>query len=100
MNIRAFGADRFRTKLRLLSDGDLWLLFRHHREACSTEFWEEVENRKAAAMLSQSSPFWHMNTALAERRERHWLAKSNVIQLTPEEWEARKRRSMFRVISA
>jgi hypothetical protein len=100
MNIRGFGADRLRVKLRIMSDGDLWSLFLHHREACSREFWEEVENRKAAGILSEGSPFWGVSTNSAQRESRRWVAKSNVIEPTPDEWEARKRRNMFRVISA
>jgi hypothetical protein len=100
MNFRGFGADRHRLKLRLMGDGDLWSLFLHHREECSDEFWQEVENRKAAGILSQGSPFWHLNTALEQRHARRRLAKSSVVELTLEEWEARKRRKMFRVISA
>jgi hypothetical protein len=83
-----------------MSDGDLSLLFVHQREKCSAEFWEEVENRKAAGILPETSPFWRVNTNSAQRESRRCLAKSNVIELTPDEWEARKRRKMFRLISA
>ena len=58
MNIRRLGTDRLRLKLRIMSDEDLWWLFLHHREECSREFWEELENRKAAATLSEDNPFW------------------------------------------
>ena len=47
MEIIGLGTDRLRLKLRVMSDQDLWTLFVHHREECSGEFWEEVENRKA-----------------------------------------------------
>jgi hypothetical protein len=48
MSIRELGTDRLRLKLRIMCDEDLWWLFLHHRDECSREFWEEVENRKAA----------------------------------------------------
>ena len=83
-----------------MTDEDLWCLFVHNREHCSHEFWQEVGNRKAAGILSETSRFWGMNTALAQRERRRWPAKSNLIELTPEEWQARKRRKMFRVIPA
>ena len=82
-----------------MSDGDLWWLFLNHREQCSPEFWKELENRKAAGTLSQDSPFWSMGNA---RRYLHLQGSgnnSNLIELTREEWEARRRRKMFRVIS-
>jgi len=90
----------FPVKPRMMTDEELWSLFRQNRGNCTYEFWEEVENRKAAAILTECSPFWPMNTSLAQRQAARWPAKSNVVQLTPEEWEARKRRNMFRVISA
>ncbi len=74
MKIIGRGTDRLRLKLRIMSDDDLWWVFLNHREECSHEFWEELETRKAA--------------------------DSNLIKLTPEEWEARRRRKMFRVNSA
>jgi hypothetical protein len=79
-----------------MTDEDLWRLFVQNRERCSREFWVEVENRKAAEILSETNPFW----GTAWREIRRWSARSNVVQLTPEEWEARKRRKMFRLISA
>ena len=100
MNTRWLGTDRLRLKLRIMSDEDLWWLFLHHREECSNEFWEEVENRKAAGILSKGSPFWTIST-LARYAQRQGPAdKSNLIELTREEWEARRRRKMFRLISA
>jgi hypothetical protein len=99
MHFRGFGADRHRLKLRLMGDGDLWSLFLHHREECSDEFWQEVENRKAAGILSQGSPFWTMQN-IGRLLHARGSDKSNLIELTREEWEARKRRKMFRVISA
>lgn len=63
---------------------------------CSTRFWKEVENRKAAGILSQSSLFCDT----AQRESRVCLPTDNVIELTPEKWEARKRRKKFRLISA
>jgi hypothetical protein len=99
MNIRGLGTDRLSLKLRMMSDEDLWWLFLHHREECSREFWEELENRKAADTLSKDSPFWTMGAA-RYRPPRSSGDNSNLIKLTPEEWEARRRRKMFRLHSA
>jgi len=83
-----------------MSDEDLWWLFLHHREECSNDFWGEVENRKAAGTLSKGSPFWTIRN-LARYLQRQGPAdNSNLIELTREEWEARRRRKMFRLISA
>jgi len=100
MKIRGFGADRLRLKLRIMSNGDLWSLFLHHREECSREFWEEVENRKAAGTLSKNSPFWTMRNMGRHFHTGSCRENSNLIELTREEWEAHRRRKMFRVISA
>jgi len=100
MNIRGLGTDRLRLKLRILSDEDLWWLFLHHREKCSREFWEELESRKAAGALSGSSPFWSINNIARYLHTRGPAYNSNLIEPTREDWEARKRRKMFRVISA
>ena len=100
MNIIGLGTDRSRRKLRTMSDDDLWWLFLNHREECSREFWEELENRKAAGILSKDSPFWAMGELARYRHPRGSGGDSNLIKLTREEWEARKRRKMFRVISA
>jgi hypothetical protein len=95
------GAHRFRLKLRLMRDGDLWWLFLHHREECSREFWEEVENRKAAGILSKDSPLWTMGNVGRYLHTRGSSGdNSNLVELTREEWEARRRRKMFRIISA
>jgi len=99
MNIRGLGTDRLSLNLRMMSDEDLWWLFLHHREECSREFWEELENRKAAGILSKDSPFWTMGAA-RYRHPRSSGDNSNLIKLTSEEWEARRRRKMFRLISA
>ena len=99
MHFRGFGADRHRLKLRLMGDGDLWSLFLHHREECSDEFWQEVENRKAAGILCEGSPFWTMQK-IGRLLHTRGSDKSNLIELAPDEWEARKRRKMFRLISA
>ena len=96
MKIIGRGIDRLRLKLRIMSDDDLWWVFLNHREECSREFWEELGNRKAAGILSEDSPFWVMH----DRHLRSSGGDSNLIKLTPEEWEARRRRKMFRVISA
>lgn len=98
MNI--FRTDRLRLKLRVMNDEDLWWLFLHHREECSREFWEELESRKAAGTLSGGSPFWTMNNIAIYIDTPGPAYHSNLIELTREEWEARRRRKMFRVISA
>jgi hypothetical protein len=100
MNIRGLGTDRLRLKLRITSDADLWWLFLHHREECSQEFWEELEARKAAGTLSTDSPFWTISNLARDRHTRGTSDSSNLIELTREEWEARRRRKMFRLISA
>jgi hypothetical protein len=98
MNI--FRTERLRMKLRILSDNELWWLFVHHREECSREFWEEVENRKSAGILCEGSPFWAMGNVERYSRTRGAANSSNLIELTREEWEARRRRKLFRLISA
>jgi hypothetical protein len=100
MNIGRLGTERLRSKLRIMSDEDLWRLFRHHREECSREFWEELETRKAAGILSKDSPFWAMRNVVRQFPPPGLGDNSNLIKLTREEWEARRRRKMFRVISA
>ena len=100
MKIIGRGTDRLRLKLRIMSDDDLWWLFLNHREECSHEFWEELETRKAAGTLSKDSPFWTMDALARYRHPRGSGGDSNLIKLTREEWEARRRRKMFRVISA
>ena len=91
MNIRGLGIERLGLKLRIMSDEDLWWLFLHHREECRREFWEELKNRKVAGTLSKDSPFRtmrnlkiHFHTGTSD--------SSNLIELTREEWEARRRR--------
>jgi hypothetical protein len=100
MNIIGLGIERLRLKLRVMSDADLWWVFVHHREECSHEFWKELETRKAAGILSKDSPFWAMGELARYRHPRSSGSNSNLIKLTPEEWEARRRREMFRVNSA
>jgi len=100
MNIIGLGTDRLRRKLRIMSDDDLWWVFLNHREECSQEFWEELENRKAAGILSKDSPFWAIGALARYGHPRSSGDNSNLIELTPEEWEARRRRKMFRVNSA
>ena len=94
------GTDCLRLKLRIMCDGDLWGLFVHPREECSQEFWEEVENRKAAGTLSKGNPFWTMGKIGIYFHTPSSRDNSNLIELTREQWEARKRRKMFRLISA
>jgi hypothetical protein len=100
MNINGLGTDRLRLKLRIMSDDDLWWVFLNHREECSQEFWEELENRKAGGILSKDSPFWAMSKLERYPHQRSFGGNSNLIKLTAEEWEARKRRKMFCVHSA
>ena len=100
MKITGLGTDRLRLKLRITSDADLWWLFLHHREECSQEFWEELETRKSAGTLSKDSPFWTMGPLTRYPHPRGSSDSSNLIELTREEWEARRRRKMFRLISA
>ena len=100
MKIIGLGTYRLRLKLRIMSAEDLWWLFLNHREECSQEFWEELETRKAAGTLSKGSPFWAMSKLARYRHTRGSCGDSNLIELTREEWEARRRRKMFRLISA
>jgi hypothetical protein len=100
MKIRGLETHRLRLKLRIMSDEDLWWLFLHYRKECSREFWEEVENRKAAGILSNDSPFWTVSNLGRYLQPQAAVKNSNLIELTREEWEARRRRTMFRVISA
>jgi len=100
MNITGLGTDRLRLKLRSMNDDDLWWLFLNHREECSREFWEEVENRKAAGTLSEGTPFWTVRNIGRHFHIRGTSDSSNLIQLSREEWEARRRRKMFRLVTA
>ena len=95
MNIIGLGTRRLNVKLRITTDEDLWWIFLNHPEECSHEFWEELENRKAAGTLSKDSAFWTMGKVTRGTSD-----GSNLIELTREEWEARRRRKMFRLISA
>ena len=99
MNITGLGTDRLRLKLRIMGDEDLWWVFLNHREECSHELWEELENRKEAGILSKDSPFWAMGALARYRHSQGTSDSSNLIEFTREEWEARRRRKMFRVIS-
>ena len=92
MKIIGRGTDRLRWKLRIMSDDDLWWLLLNHREECSHEFWKEVETRKAAGILSKDSPFWAMDELATYRHPQCSGSNSNLINLTPEEWEARRPR--------
>ena len=96
MNMK--GLELFPVTLRTMTDQDLWRFFVQHRDLCSCEFWEEVANRKAAGILFHDSPFWSMGNV--GRSLARGSGKSNLIELTREEWEARRRRKKFRVISA
>ena len=100
MNVKGSGACRLRLKLRVMRDEDLWWLFLNHRAECKREFWEEVATRKAAGTLSKGSPFWVLGDIARDFRMRSSGHHSNLIELTREEWEARRRRGMFRLVSA
>jgi hypothetical protein len=88
MNITGLGTDRLRLKLRIMSDSDLWWLFLQHRQECSHEFWEEVENRKAAGTLSKNSPFWTISNLARYLQQQGPADNSNLIKLSRQEWEA------------
>jgi hypothetical protein len=49
--------------------------------------------------LSKDSPFWAVSNR-ARYVQPSPADNSNLVELTREEWEARRRRKMFRVISA
>ena len=83
-----------------MSDENMWWLFLNHRAGCSHEFWEEVQNRKAAGTLAKDSPFWTVSNLGRYLQRQAAVKNSNLIELTREEWEARRRQKMFRVISA
>jgi hypothetical protein len=100
MNITGLGADRLRLTLRIMSDGDLLWLFLDHREECLQEFWEEVHTRKAAGTLSRNGSLWALDELARYRPPRNSDDNSNLIELTREEWEAHRRRKMFRLRSA
>ena len=53
---------------------------------------------KAAGILSTDSPFWTVSNRA--RYLQQSPDNSNLVELTREEWEARRRRKMFRLISA
>jgi hypothetical protein len=100
MNITRNATDRLRLTLRIMSDDELWGLLLDHPHRCLQEFWGEVLSRKAAGTLSKNSPFWTMGNVGRYSETRGSDDNSNLIELTREEWEARKRRGMFRVLSA
>jgi hypothetical protein len=100
MNATELGADRLRLKLRIMSDDELWGLLLDHPHQCLQEFWAEVLTRKAAGTLSKNSPFWTMGNVGRYSETRGSDDNSNLIELTREEWEAHRRRKMFRVLSA
>jgi hypothetical protein len=100
MNATELGADRLRLTLRIMSDDELWGLLLDHPHRCLQEFWGEVLSRKAAGTLSKNSPFWAIDELARYRQPRGSGENSNLIELTREEWEAHRRRKMFRVLSA
>ena len=100
MNITRNATDRLRLTLRIMSDDELWGLLLDHPQQCVQEFWGEVLSRKAAGTLSKNSPFWTMGNVGRYFQTRDSGGNSNLIELTREEWEAHRRRKMFRVMSA
>ncbi len=100
MNITRLASDRLRLTLRIMSDDELWGLLLDHPHQCLQEFWGEVLSRKAAGTLSKNSPFWTIGDAGRRFQARGSDDNSNLIELTREEWEAHRRRKMFRVLSA
>ena len=101
MNVTRNAADRLRLTLSIMSDDDLWWwLLLDHPLQCLQELWEEVHTRKAAGTLSRNSPFWAIDELAKYRQLRSSGGNSNLIELTREEWEAHRRRRMFRVLSA
>jgi len=100
MNTTEQGTDRLRLTLRIMSDDDLWWFFLDHPRRCKEEFWAEVGTRRSAGTLSQASPFWSIYEVNQRPDSRPVPAVPNVIELTREEWEAHRRRRMFRVLSA
>ncbi len=100
MNITGPATYRLHLKLRIMSDDDLWWFFIDHQEECQQEFWAEVETRKAAGILSKGSPFWRAGELARDRQPPGTGSHSNLIKLTREEWEARRRRKKFQLISA
>jgi hypothetical protein len=100
MDITRNATDRLRLTLRIMSDDELWGLLLDHPHRCLQEFWGEVLTRKAAGRLSKNSPFWTIGDLSTRRQFRPSGGQSNMIELTREEWEARRRRKMFRVMSA
>ena len=101
MNVVKPGAERHRLRLRVLSNEELWWFLLGHPQQCLQDFWKEVEARKVAGILSNDSSFWTMSDLPPYRKpQSSGGGHSNLIALTREEWEAHKRRKMFRVISA
>jgi|SRR5271170_3360327 len=98
MNFTGLPTSRLNLKLRSLSEDDLWWVFVYHRQECGHEFWREIENRKAAGILDNASPFWIVGESTGHAHKLGF-GESKLIELTREEWEARKRRKMFRLIS-
>jgi hypothetical protein len=80
--------------LRIRSDEDLFWIFVYHRSECGPDFWQEIENRKAAGILSKASPFWNLGKFDHDPKADESCA-SNLIETTREEWDARKRRKIF-----
>ncbi|MGA2646967.1 MAG: hypothetical protein ABSF15_19825 [Candidatus Sulfotelmatobacter sp.] len=101
MNVVKPGAERHRLRLRVLSNEELWWFLLDHPQQCLQDFWKEVEARKVAGILSNDSPLWTMSDLAPYGQPQHSVGgQANLIELTREEWEAHKRRKMFRVISA
>ena len=57
MNVTKPGADRYRLRLRVLGNEELWWFLLDHPQQCLQEVWNEVKARKATGILSNDSPF-------------------------------------------
>src|ERR1700675_3655570 len=102
MDMTGMGADHPSLKLRTMSDEELWWTFLQQRKEWSQwlhEFHEEVDARKVAGTLSPSSPLWAME-AVPSFFPTLPEDNNNLIELTSQEWEARRRRKIVRPISA
>jgi hypothetical protein len=101
VNVAKPGDERSPLRLRILSNEELWWFLLDHPQQCLQEFWSEVEARKAAGILSNDSPFRTMSDLAPYGQPRPSGGRqSNLIELTREEWEAHRRRKMFRVVSS
>lgn len=80
--------------------GDPSWIFLDYQQERSREFRQEVEARKAADALSRGSPFWTIGNGSSQSLKNESWNKNELIELTREEWEARRHRKMSRACSA